>query len=959
MAVFLSPGVFPREIDLSVLPAQNSDIVPAFIGTANKGPISTPTFVSNAEQFIDTFGDPFPESNLGYAVIAYLEEGNAAWILRVGVECEDGQDDDLACVCIDTTGAKTTGWGRTAVFTGIDFGKICLRIPTAADPITFHDASVFNIEYTDIDVSTTFGPTSATVTFTGSALSDEYCGSIDDSFCILITKGPDASSESTIDGAEYEIIRNSDGAVISSGTIVESGVAGESTPIPIGSGDDDTCLIGMIVVTGDSPLEIGDTFCFEAQPDNKCFEVEVEGVSQGSFCFSDGDSYTDADTFADALNALVGAGVDFRAVSIDQAPDCETSAAELCLRTDTAGERIQVIDTEAWALEVGIAKWAWDIPRSYLMGEDTGPFNITSSNNRVNTLSIGVDDSIELEVTIPVGLGLSPSIIANSLHLGGVQTGTRYYESFALQVTDDDEKVVMVTSVGQQFDQLKMQADLSHIRTLRFAEELDIPFPYTRAYRPFSDLRVVMPTGGSVTPSSPLSCETDPASDDCAADAAYFQNIVGFIVATSPGTWIDSYVTTLENFNDTPGVYTLRIFDTAGIEVERLDDVSFDPTADRYIANLINPQSTLGGINGNKWINWEERPTYLGNDVTEPTTLEVRLPGLFANKAFTGSANGIPTDPTLSSELDRAIIGNPVLNTGIFAFQNPETIDITLLSIPGNSSGAVIAQGLQLCESRGDCMMLVDPPFGLRPQQVVDWHNGMLLSDLSAAINSSYGALHWSWLEIFDQFNGGNIFIPPSGFIAGVIARTSRVAEQWFAPAGLNRGRLLTALDVEYSPTQGERDLLYGFNNAVNPIVNFPQDGITVWGQRTLQRADTALDRINVRMLLIFLKKILVRTLRNFLFEPNDRFLRSQVVNTVDPFLNDVMARRGLTAYKVICDETNNTPERIDRNELWVSVFLKPTRAAEFIVLNLVILRTEQSFTAEEVLQAGGVVLSQ
>jgi phage tail sheath protein FI len=244
------------------------------------------------------------------------------------------------------------------------------------------------------------------------------------------------------------------------------------------------------------------------------------------------------------------------------------------------------------------------------------------------------------------------------------------------------------------------------------------------------------------------------------------------------------------------------------------------------------------------------------------------LPGLFANKAFTGSANGIPTDPTLSSELDRAIIGNPVLNTGIFAFQNPETIDITLLSIPGNSSGAVIAQGLQLCESRGDCMMLVDPPFGLRPQQVVDWHNGMLLSDLSAAINSSYGALHWSWLEIFDQFNGGNIFIPPSGFIAGVIARTSRVAEQWFAPAGLNRGRLLTALDVEYSPTQGERDLLYGFNNAVNPIVNFPQDGITVWGQRTLQRADTALDRINVRMLLIFLKKILVRTLRNFLFEP-------------------------------------------------------------------------------------------
>ena len=958
MAVFLSPGVYPREIDLSVLPAQNSDVIPAFIGTANKGPVNEPTFVSNAEQFIDTFGDPFPDSNLGYAVLAYLEEGNGAWILRVGIECEDGQASDLACICIDTSGAMGRGWGRIAVFQGIDFGKICLRIPTADSPIAFHTAAVFDIEYTDIDVSTTFGPTDATLDFSSSELSDDYCGPIDDSFCILITKGPDVSSESTIDGAEYEIIRQSDGAVIGSGTIVESAVPGTSTPIHIGSGDDDTCLITAIVVTGDSPLEEGDTFCFKARPDNRCFEVTVDGVSQGSFCFSDGDTFTSAEDFADALNALVGAGVDFRAIAVRVSDECETSEEELCLRTDTAGEWIQVVDTEAWALEVGISKWEWDIPRSYLMGEDTGPFNITSSNNRVVTLTIGSESSTELEVTVPVGLGLSPQVVASALDLGGLSGGERYYESFALQVTDDDYKVVMMTSVDHQLDQLKMLADFSHIRTLRFAEELEIGFPYTRAYRPFSDIRVEMPEGGSITPSSPLSCETDPSSDECVADTAYFQNIVGFFVAKSPGTWIGNYVMTLENFNNEPGAYTIRIYDSAGIEVERIDEVYFDPQEDRYVANLINPDSTIGGINGNDWIQWEERPTYLGNDLTEPTTLEIRYPGLFANKEFTGAANGIPTDAAYSSELDRAIIGNPALSTGIYAFQNPEVYDITLLVIPGNSSGAVIAQGLQLCESRGDCLYLIDPPFGLRPQQVVDWHNGMLLSDLSTAINSSYGALHWSWLKIFDQFNGGEIFIPPSGYVAQVIARTSRVAEMWFAPAGLNRGRLLTALDVEYSPTQGERDLLYGFNNAVNPIVNFPQDGITVWGQRTLQRLDSALDRINVRMLLIFLKKILVRTLRFFLFEPNDRFLRALVTNTINPLLSDVMARRGLTAYKVVCDATNNTPQRIDRNELWVSVFLKPTRAAEFIVLNLVILRTEQSFTAEEVLQAGGVVVT-
>jgi hypothetical protein len=962
MAVFLSPGVFPREIDLSVLPAQNSDIVPAFIGTASKGPINVPTFVSNAEQYIDLFGNPFPESNLGYAVLAYLEEGNLAWVLRVGVECEDGQPPELSCICIDASGARGRGWGRMPLFSGIDYGKICLRIPTADNPITFHTADVYGIEYSDIETSTTFGPTSATLVFTGTDLSDAYCGAIDDSFCILITKGPDVSSESTIDGAEYEIIRNSDGAVISSGTIIEGVTPGASLPIPIGSGDDDSCLIARIEVTGDSPIDVGDTFCFKARPDNRCFMVEVEGVPQTTgtdFCFNDGDTFDNANDFADALNALVGAGVDFKAVDIDPSDDCVTGGELLCLRTDTPGERIQITDTEAWALEVGVAKWAFDIPRSYLMGEDTGPYNITTSNNRVVTLAIGSESSVELECTVPVGIGLSPTVVAAALDLGGVKGGVRYYDSFALQVSDDDQKVVMVTSVSAMFDQLQMLADSSHIRTLRFSEELEIMYPYTRSYRPFDDPRVIMPPGGSVTPAMPLSCEIDPSSNECAVDTSYFQNIVGFFVATSPGTWVNNYKITLSNYNNLPGVYTIRIISLDGIEVDRIDDVYFDPSAARYVANLINPGSTIGGINGNAFINWEERPSYLGNDLSDPTTLETRYPGMFSNHLLTGGANGIPLDPTYSSELDRAIIGNAAESTGIFAFQNPEIYDITLLVIPGNSSGAVIGQGLQLCEGRGDCMMIVDPPFGLRPQQVVDWHNGMLLSDLTQAINSSYGALYWSWLEIYDQFNGGNIFIPPSGFIAGVIARTSRVAEMWFAPAGLNRGHLLTALDVEYSPTKGERDLLYGFNNAVNPIVNFPQDGITVWGQRTLQRKDSALDRVNVRMLLIYLKKILIRTLRFFLFEPNDRYLRSEVVNTIDPMLNDVMARRGLTGYKVVCDETNNTPIRIDRNELWVSVFLKPTRAAEFIVLNLVILRTEQSFSADEVLQAGGVVLTQ
>jgi len=232
----------------------------------------------------------------------------------------------------------------------------------------------------------------------------------------------------------------------------------------------------------------------------------------------------------------------------------------------------------------------------------------------------------------------------------------------------------------------------------------------------------------------------------------------------------------------------------------------------------------------------------------------------------------------------------------------------------------------------------------------------MLLSNLSAAINSSYGALYWSWLKMFDQFGSQELWVPPSGHIAQVYARNDRVSEQWFAPAGLRRGRLLTALDVEFNPSNGERDLLYGGGNSVNAIVNFPQDGITVFGQRTLQRTETALSRVNVRRLLIFIKKNLTRTLRNFIFEQNDEILWAQVRNVVNPFLAEIKSRRGLEDFRVVCDETNNTADRRDRNQLWVSVFLKPTKAVEFIVLNLVILRSSASFNAEEVLAAGGVV---
>ena len=287
--------------------------------------------------------------------------------------------------------------------------------------------------------------------------------------------------------------------------------------------------------------------------------------------------------------------------------------------------------------------------------------------------------------------------------------------------------------------------------------------------------------------------------------------------------------------------------------------------------------------------------------------------------------------------------------TGIQTFSDADKININILCTPGISSTAVITAMLALCTARADCMAIIDPPLGLTPQQVVDWHNGRG-NGSTTSLNSSYGALYYDWLEIYDSYNKVNIYVPPSGFLAGVYALNDFVAEPWFAPAGLNRGRILSAIGTRYSPTLGERNLLYGDGNSINPIVNFVQDGITVWGQRTLQRTSTALDRVNVRRLMLYLRKVAANFSNFFVFEPNDPDTWRRVRYTFNSFLADVQSRRGITDYKVICDETINTPVVVDRNEMKVRILIRPTKAAEFIVLEFVIMPQGATLETEAIL---------
>jgi len=255
---------------------------------------------------------------------------------------------------------------------------------------------------------------------------------------------------------------------------------------------------------------------------------------------------------------------------------------------------------------------------------------------------------------------------------------------------------------------------------------------------------------------------------------------------------------------------------------------------------------------------------------------------------------------------------------------------------------------------RKDHMCVLDPLRHIFVQGI----NGTVLSDKSKnfsqhvywplrhiyqSINTSYGAVYGNWAKTFDGKMSRNVWVPMSGYLAAMYANTDANFQPWFAPAGFTRGVLNGIADIAIYPKQKHRDQLYKIN--VNPVANFPNDGFTVFGQKTLQSKPSAFDRINVRRLFLYLEKATRATAKYFVFEPNTLFTRTQVVNVLTPIFDRAKNTQGMYDFLLICDERNNTPDVIDQNEMVIDIYIKPVRAAEFILVNFYATRTGQDFS--------------
>ena len=281
--------------------------------------------------------------------------------------------------------------------------------------------------------------------------------------------------------------------------------------------------------------------------------------------------------------------------------------------------------------------------------------------------------------------------------------------------------------------------------------------------------------------------------------------------------------------------------------------------------------------------------------------------------------------------------GSKAYERAINAVSNPDEYDINLMATPGvihEYHQSVTKHAISKLESRADAFYVVD---GSR------WGRSVAnaVSDVQA-LDTNYAATYYPWVKVIDTSNNKPTWVPPSVVLPGVISFTDQVAHEWFAPAGLNRGGLGSVLEAKTRLTHTERDDLY--EGRVNPIASFPGQGVVVFGQKTLQGKPSALDRINVRRLLIRLRKFIASSSRYLVFEQNTASTRNRFLGIVNPFLESVQANSGLSAFKVVMDDSNNTPDVVDRNELRGQIFIQPTRTAEFIVLDFVVQPTGAAF---------------
>lgn len=892
MAQFISPGVYTYEKDLSQYVSDLSTTIVAMVGTADVGPVNIPTLVTSSKQFVDLFGKQNPKHFLGYAALSYLSKGTKLYVTRVAPA-----DAKKAKVTLPLPAPNVTPiagkWklvsstASTASFQVSDFDGL-----TAAQKTVKLDASTVlpSFDFTD---STGAAFANGKI---GSDLASFNTSMLVDKFVkgsrFAITSGPGKDSTSTVTGLDANAV---DGPIV---TVNSSKLNSFNSPLT-------TTAVGSVTFSGVRPAVGSELFLLGKTSTNGDIKVVFEELD-----FNEDASFDDTDC-QDLLDVLQAADV----VAKTNALESLVSVADI----DADGDIDVVITLPMFETDA--------IKNSELLGEIlNGLLNIIKSSaapsvTLVNLFALYSNARIVTASGI-IGLGSLDSVSGIS---SGIK-GTLFSDTAELKL------LAILPGAFGCFEVESLNAEVS-------AAPMEISGQFSlNIFRPSW---VMSDAGGSLVPTllkfssigdgdfsnTKITVSFDPASKK---DGAQIYTVRVFVRSNAATVAADSdllndFVLTeqfdgvidviRDNINISSNLIRLRV-DFVTDDVANLETlvVTHDPVDSD---NLVLDPTISVDITG--------RGFMLGASSSEEG--QVLLFSILG-----GSAGSVVT----ASD----IVGDSASKTGLHSFDDPESVDINLLVAPGWSADPSVAKEmLAICENRSDSFAIIDTPFALNVQQVIKFRNEVLNA------NTSYGAVYYPWVKVKDAVNDRDVFMPPSGLVVSQYAFSDQVGDVYAAPAGLNRGSITNAIVTERILNRGDRDLLY--LNQINPIHFEAGFGTYIRGQKTLQVAPTALDRVNVRRLFLSLRKIIATASRSFEFEPADSVSALRLKQIAESVLEDYARKGAIKTFNVDVSNNINTAFTVENNELRMSISITPVKTAEKIIEEFIILG-----------QGGGIIIA-
>lgn len=874
MPQFVSPGVYILERDFSDYIAALGQTAVGMVGTAKKGPLNAPTLCTTPEAFLQTFGEPDVNQYGPYAAINYLRKGNQLYYVRVAKEYSLEVGVFASYELNGTTGIYTLT--LTSDTHGISVGD-WIRIREAGK-------------------RTSYG-----------------------------------LKVSAVDGEELTIDSGSSSRVLNIEDYTASVAVIDLDDSSVGAAANNA----EVFAVGRYDSSLNDLVKFTARNSgawaNYASSQGIEVVISDGGAFANVDPVTGAPYESD--DGTILQGVLPSSPSLDSPEDLFALTSAQTVSKQMKGVNKDWFNTPVVTVSnaSGIAQFEVEDTSFFTLGDNVivngTDINSTSSYDN-GGLYVSEIDSGENKLKL-ADLDGSINITSASSNTGLTKLNVNI--TSGVIATD----IVLIT--GTDIDGLDGIHTVSSVATGAIT--------ITTAWD--SDFAVAT---GTLKFGPEVEYLTTPDTDDS----------LGYILnkdrPAPAGVYLCTSVSSTGSKWRKIGIHTkqVRIF-YQGRQVEMYDAVTaHDNTSlffwDTVIGNPSNPVSDYvyaeylgaGDNLGAQPMSTYQRVKFPNNPrllMGSSTYVKITDSDTSASLTLVNSRGVDGSNPNADAYI--GTISETGVYTGVQNFRRVELWDINLLCIPGVTLSSVVAEIIDIVNERNDCLGLIDTPLGLSVQEAIDWHNGQgIYTGEHAAFVTNRAAAYYPWVKQYDPYTRSDIWLPPTAIIPAVIAYSDFSSDVWFAPAGITRGTVANARAVETVVSRGHIDMMYGpgNGNALNPIAQFPKDGIVVFGQRTLQRTPSALDRVNVRRLLFYIEKTIASSARKLVFEQNDPILWAQFRNLVEPFFRDLKGRRALEWYRVVCDESTNIPQRRNNNEMVAKIYIIPVKTAEKIILDFTLL---------------------